>query len=288
MLDLKFLAAKEFPVFKIVISILLLPLFSFAGTGTFSLVKGAVYVKKANQKEKKARRGLKLHEGGSVRTAEGAYAKITMSDKNVIHVGPKTEFVLTQYQTEDDAVQGVKESQLSVLYGKVRTALEQKYDGEKSRFRVTTEAAVLGVRGTDFITEHSSFTQQTRAVTLEGLVRVTGLDDNGNVIGGRDLAAGEMILVQAGESPLSPVELPNDILEEFSQGSTTSSKKSSVKKTAEKKIDQRLKSAAVIENLPERLREGERTGLPKHLLERNIISSSSGDAEVTIDVEDNS
>lgn len=252
--------------------------------GTFSLTRGKVYLTKAGKSEKRTRRGRKVTVGDTIRTEAGSYAKITMSDKNIIHVGPNSKMVFAKYASANG---GVEESQLSVLYGKVRTALEKKYDGQTSRFRVTTEAAVLGVRGTDFITEHSQSSQQTKATTLEGIVAVAGIDAEGNLLGEKTLTAGEMTLIQLGSAPLNPVQLPGELLQEVTSASTSSTKKSSLKSSAQAKLNKQFKAEAFERPVNDVLRPN--TGLPRELIDRNIISSSSensGDAVVNVDVVD--
>ena len=244
-----------------------------------------LFLKQKHQaSEQKARRGSKMKPGDAVRTEAGAYAKITMSDKNVIHVGPDSQMVLTAYQSPEEAGGGTSDSHLSVLYGKVRTALEQKYDGKKSRFRVTTEAAVLGVRGTDFVTEHSDVSHQTRAITLEGLVGIAGVDSAGQALDEKPLDAGQMTLVQMGEAPLEPIELPKDLLEEISQGSAANKQSSSLQQKGQERLNQEVAKVEINAtdiNQPPEVH-------PNEFFERNIISSGfqgGGDASVNITVE---
>ena len=256
-----------------------------AGSGTFSSVKGRVFLKKQGRREKRARRGLKIGVGESVRTTSGAYAKITMSDKNIIHVGPATELVFDEYKTEKEDG-GAGQVTLSVLYGKVRTVLEQKYDGKKRRFNIRTEAAVLGVRGTDFITEHNETAKLTRVTTITGLVNISESGDTEGV-DSINLGPGMSIVVLAGEGLSETIQLPNDILDGVI-GSVSSSGSAKAKG-----VQQEIEAAVVasnpmvmIDSKIDVLRKPP-AALADHLIERNIVNSLSADAdaEVTIDIE---
>lgn len=262
---------------------------SFAGNGTISLAKGTVYLKKidSESEEIRARRGQNMEPGDSLRTEQDSYAKLTMSDKNLIHVGPNTEFVLEAYDTEEAGEGSVKISKLNVLYGKVRTALEQKYDGKKSKFRVTTEAAVLGVRGTDFLTEHSDISGQTRATTFDGVVAMAGIDENGDILGEQTISAGQMSLVTPGDNPLKPITLPEGVLQNIKSGSSRGAGKHSFKADVAKKLDSTREIISTGHGIPKEARRRPRTH-NRQLLDPNIITKAGGgEGKINITVTDN-
>src|SRR5690606_34258508 len=100
--------------------------------------------------------------------AKDARAKIVMVDKNILNISPETKITIEKYKF--DSSKDEKNVSLNVLYGKVRSTVKQKYDGEKNTFNIKTPSAVAGVRGTDFLTGFNPITKTTKIVTFEGQV----------------------------------------------------------------------------------------------------------------------
>lgn len=136
--------------------------------GVLRVVKGDVQIKSAKLGQTiKARVGEKVFPKDTVITAKDARAKIVMVDNNEINVSPESQIEIQNY--EYDPAAGKKDVLLNVIYGKVRSKVEQKYDGKTSKFQIKTPSAVAGVRGTDFLTGHVGGI--TRIVTFHGQVQ---------------------------------------------------------------------------------------------------------------------
>jgi len=135
--------------------------------GVLRVVKGDVQIKSAKTGQNaKARVGEKVFPKDTVITGKDARAKIVMVDNNEINVSPESQIEIQNY--EYDPAAGKKDVLLNVIYGKVRSKVEQKYDGKTSKFQIKTPSAVAGVRGTDFLTGHVAGV--TNVVTFEGKV----------------------------------------------------------------------------------------------------------------------
>ena len=195
--------------------------FAQADQGTFSVVTKDVFITKKDRPEEKARRGLKVNVGDKIRTAKDSYAKILMNDKNILHVGPESEMLLKEYQTK---VENVESSTIEVLYGQVRSALDKKYDGKSENFKVNSEAAVIGVRGTDFLTTHIGASNTSKLVVFRGKVQTSGLDSTGKMLGEQEVNAGEATSIVKGQPPQLPVKVPEDLLKQLDSGSLSAEK----------------------------------------------------------------
>ncbi len=256
---------------------------SFAGDGVISSVKGKAFSKKPEKKERRARRGQRLQPGDAIKTEAGGYVKVTMSDKNIFHVGPDTEVILKSYQLEGEQEEGQKPlAQLEVLYGKVRTVIDEDFKAKGHRFEVNTRAAVLGVRGTDFLTEHSEVAEQTRATAFSGVVNITGVDEQGNSVGSIDLTAGQMTLINFGGTPLEPLDLPDSILETINSGSLGATGSRSLKPEAIARLESDVPDINVtLAELPVIEPKAE----PEEFVDRNVISSGASGANTTVNLE---
>ncbi len=137
--------------------------------GVLQVVKGNVQIKSVKDgKLAKAKVGSKIFPKDTIVTGKDSRAKIVMVDKNVLNVSPNSKLEIENYEYAPE--QGKKDVLLNVLYGKVRSKVEQKYDGKGAKFLVKTPTAVAGVRGTDFIASFNQETKSSGIVTFEGKV----------------------------------------------------------------------------------------------------------------------
>lgn len=186
-------------------------------TGTFTVVKGDVTVTSANGTTEKAKVGKKVSPADVITAGPDSRAKIVMADKNVINISPDTKMAVEKYvfdPSKDD-----KQVTLSVVYGKVRATVEQKYDGEKNKFHIKTPAAVAGVRGTDFLTSFSAKTNETKIITFEGRVAVGMPGPQGQIVNPVFVNPGQMTTATVGTPPAPPTVAPK---EEFNSAKTES------------------------------------------------------------------
>ncbi len=137
--------------------------------GVFMVVKGDIKVVSPDGKSDAAKVGKKVSSGDSIVAGADARAKIVMADKNVINISPDSKITIEKYENDGKDKKNVE---LKVEYGKIRASVEEKYDGEKSKFNIKTPSAVAGVRGTDFLTGYQPSTRATSVVTFSGTVAV--------------------------------------------------------------------------------------------------------------------
>ena len=206
----------------LLISALLLGFSQARAEGVFMVVKGDIKVEK-NGKAVPAKVGMKVVQADTIIAGKDARAKIVMKDKNVLNISPDSKIVIEKYVSNEKTDD--KNVTLNVLYGKVRSTVNQKYDGEKNKFHVKTPSAVAGVRGTDFISGYQPDIQKAEFVTFEGQVEVGTLDAGGNITNSVFVNPGEMTSTVAGLPPKPPAPLPQSELAKM-EGDTKADLKS--------------------------------------------------------------
>ncbi len=209
--------------------------------GMFMVVKGEVFVINAQNQKNPVKVGSKILPGETVVSGKDSRAKIVMSDRNVMNISPETTLKIEQYT--NDAKTGEKNVQLNLIDGKARNNVEQKYDGEKSKFIMKTATAVAGVRGTQFFVAYNARSQMTQVVTLKGQVAFAPVSIDGSVGQPVMVNKGQATSVAAGAAaPEPPKTLPKEELNKVDRettAATNSPPKDSApaadKKTAEQK-----------------------------------------------------
>lgn len=177
--------------------------------GVLRVVKGDVQIKSAKSGQTvKARMGEKVFPKDTVITGKDARAKIVMVDNNEINVSPESQIEIQNY--EYDPAAGKKDVLLNVIYGKVRSKVEQKYDGKTTKFQIKTPSAVAGVRGTDFLTGFQG--GMTNIVTFEGKVELGLPGPGGTIKNPVFVTPGTTASVSQGSGPTPPTAVPKDQL----------------------------------------------------------------------------
>lgn len=176
--------------------------------GVFRVVKGDVQVKSAKSGElTRARLGAQVYPQDMIITGKEARAKIVMVDNNEINVSPESQIEIQHY--EYDPAAGHKDVLLNVIYGKVRSKVEQKYDGKQSKYQVKTPSAVAGVRGTDFIASYDRATSNSQVTTFTGRVEFGTLGRDGAINNAVFVTPGQQASKAAGAAaPSAPTALP--------------------------------------------------------------------------------
>lgn len=150
----------------------------FAGgsvAGKVTIVKGQVFIVRGFNKIL-AKKDDTVIESDSIEAEARSTARITMIDSNVIDIYPKSKMVIAKYLYKP--IQDKKNVELKVDFGKIRSTVNQKYDGAKNTFQVKTPTAVAGVRGTIFTIAYDPVRRVSEVVTIHGLVSVAKLIDN--------------------------------------------------------------------------------------------------------------
>lgn len=188
-------------------------------SGTMMVVKGDVKVTSGKTgKTDPAKVGTKVFAGDTITSGPDSRAKIVMSDKNVLNISPESKITIEKYENDGDK----KNVDIKVDFGKVRASVEQKYDGEKSKFNIKTPTAVAGVRGTDFITGFNPSTRQTRIVTFSGVVAAGQPGPRGEILNPVFVRPGMETSVGSGAPPTPPRPAPAEELKQLNMDTNAS------------------------------------------------------------------
>lgn len=201
--------------------------------GIFMVVKGTVEVESVKTGKSVGKVGLKVYPGDKITTLKDSRAKISMSDRNVINVSPDSVLTIAKY--ENDPKSNVRNVELELAQGKVRNNVEQKYDGDKSKFIIKTPTAVAGVRGTQFLTSFDVKTRVTEVVTFKGVVQMAPVLANGQVSNSVVMIKkGEMSSVKQGQdNPEPPKVMPKEEMNKADKESQAKANQNSETKVAD-------------------------------------------------------
>lgn len=207
-------------IFSILILALILGMPSMAeakkkAQGVFTVVKGKVSIQRAGKKKaRKVRVGTKVYPQDTITASKDSRAKVVMVDENVLNISPESQVQIAEY--ENDPKSKKKKVMLNLMYGKVRSTVKQKYDGDKNIYRVKTPSAVAGVRGTDFFVDYVPTTRRSQIVTFEGQVTVgSGITPGGAIANAVFVNPGEFTFGTPDAPPLPAAAIPESELANF-------------------------------------------------------------------------
>lgn len=118
--------------------------------GQVKVAKGTVHVER-DGKRMPATVGMGIHQSDTLVTGADGSAGITFSDNSLLSTGPNSVLVVEQYSFNSTTHAGkfdasLKKGTLAVISGKM---VKQSPDA----MRVRTPAAIMGVRGTEFLVQ---------------------------------------------------------------------------------------------------------------------------------------
>jgi hypothetical protein len=164
--------------------------------GFLALAEGPVAVKAAGEPSfKVAAVDQDLAVGDTIRTGRGGLAKLVLADDTVITVDEETKLVMDRYAIGPLA--SVEPSRLELLAGHVRTKVGETFGG-RTRLELVTPTAVIGVKGTEWLTWYRPAAATTWVCVVAGVVSAAG---RGGDPGSIDLSAGHCARIHQGERP---------------------------------------------------------------------------------------
>jgi len=170
-----------------------------ARTATLAQVQGDVQVQPANAASwQSAGTGMVIAVGDRLRTGESSAATVRFMDGSTTELGASTELSAVSLQSRRDGRNRIVTlyQQSGETYHQVRPSANAS-----SVFEVATASAVARVRGTEFTVRVGEDHVTTVSVTT-GLVAVTAHEVT------RQVTAGEMTTVEAGQPPAQPSHTP--------------------------------------------------------------------------------
>lgn len=111
--------------------------------------------------------------GDTIRTGRHSTAKLVLVDDTIVNIDEETELAVDQYVVGPKATQ--EPSKLSLLEGHVRTRVGEAFGGT-TRLELHTPTAVIGVKGTEWLTWYLKQVNTTFACVIEGIITVESND----------------------------------------------------------------------------------------------------------------
>ena len=148
--------------------------------------------------------GAEVYRNDIVHTGEKGRVRITLLDTSILNIGPQATFRVVIHDEK------TQQSEIFLIAGKAR--VQVKKTDPKQKFTLKTDAAVIGVIGTDFFLDAKG--EETTITCFDGIVRVRSSDPD--VSGDRRLGAGETLTVKRNQPlqairPATAEELENSL-----------------------------------------------------------------------------
>lgn len=143
-----------------------------APVGQISLLIGEARVVRADGTREALRRGMAILVGDRLETAANGHVHVRFVDNGAVSVRPESVLEVQAYRYDPQHPQS-NEIRLRVEQGTSRSISGAATDQDKTRFRLNTPIAAIGVRGTDFIVQTD--TTGVRATVADGAIVVGAL-----------------------------------------------------------------------------------------------------------------
>jgi len=190
--------------------------------------------------------GQAVQLGDHVRTAAASRVKLLFRDDSVLALGERSEIVI------DEQVAGAAPtSSFSLLLGKVRAIVTDRYSAKGAEFEVKSPTAIAGVRGTSFVAGYDQTRDETQVVGLE---RVTAVRSPLDAAGANQVLVGpgQSTTIGRGKMPTLPVKLPETTIRSLTSQTSAGGKEKGGSAPETQRGEPRLPS-----------RPGDRAGSPE-------------------------
>lgn len=137
--------------------------------GRVSLIIGEAHVTRADGQRELLRRGADIQVGDRIQTAANGHVHVRFIDNGVVSVRPESVLEVQAYRYDAQSP-ALNEVRLKLDQGATRSISGSATEYDKSRFRLNTPIAAIGVRGTDFLVhaDHDGM----RATVADGAIVV--------------------------------------------------------------------------------------------------------------------
>ncbi len=194
--------------------------------GEVSLLIGSAKVVHKNGSSEVLRRGSPISVGDRVETGANGHVHVRFIDNAAVSVRPESSLEVQAYRFDVGNPQ-LNEVRLSVEQGMSRSISGRATEADKSRFRLNTPLAAIGVRGTDFLVQTTD--TGVRASVADGSIVVGALGGSCSAAGlgpcmgvrSSELAAGMgrlMVEVRRGDDVARLVPIAGTLLAAASAG----------------------------------------------------------------------
>ncbi|WP_236860730.1 FecR family protein [Candidatus Reidiella endopervernicosa] len=131
------------------LSLLALPVQAAVDIGKVISSSGSFMAKQSDGQTRKLKRRSKIHEGDLLITGANSQAQIRFKDSSLLELKPNTEFKVDEFSFSGKA-DGSEKSVYSLIKGGMRTITGKIGKKDKSKYKVNTPVASIGIRGTHY------------------------------------------------------------------------------------------------------------------------------------------
>lgn len=146
---------------------------------------------------RKAKMGEKIFSGSVIHTGVDGKARLVYPNSDQLNIGPGSSVIVDRKTLAGNEI---PQTDVQIMYGKLRAVVQKNEGDTKERFRVKTPTAVAGVRGTDFAAGFNPNNALSDVSVLRGEVQVSSAKDAKKSIA---LKPGNTVTVQ---EPVKAVE----------------------------------------------------------------------------------
>ncbi len=203
--------------------LLLLPILAFANVGKITAIKGDILIKR-DSKVIVATVGSQLQKNDFLSTKKSAKAQIVFSDKTIFTIGQNTTLDIADYLYDEKQPSNNK-AQFNVLKGAFSSITGRIGKLNKSKFKLKTKSASIGIRGT--IVKAN----QKVVMCTQGAISVT--TPNGKTV---NVKAGEKTDVSSG-TPTKPTSIKTGDIKAIDAKSETVKKSDTISEAQQKQTD---------------------------------------------------
>lgn len=143
---------------------------AYAGlAGHVILAKGEVVAVSASGEIRPLQRRSEIFAGDTLRTGDDGNAQIRFIDKALLTLKPDSELSINAYQLAASDNQQGEKAVMNLVKGGFRTITGSIGKGDKSAYKVSTPAASIGIRGTNYEVQQESDNSFVMAVYSGGI-----------------------------------------------------------------------------------------------------------------------
>jgi hypothetical protein len=165
-----------------------------AGAARIDFTAGSVNAVDAAGVQRPLSKGAEIGNGDTVRTGDGGRAQLRFSDGAMVSLQPQTDFRIDDYQYAGQT-DGQEKGFFSLLKGGLRTITGWVGRTHRENYKVTTNVATIGIRGTEFSAILDALGNILNVATGEGVIEVC------SAAGCMQFGSGESGRVQGGSAP---------------------------------------------------------------------------------------
>jgi hypothetical protein len=249
--------------------LLLLPILSYANIGKITVLKGDVTIKRGNDTIT-AKAGTTLEKHDFIKTDRKGKVQIIFADKTIFTIGKNSTLDIAEF-LYDEAAPKKNKAKFNVLKGSFSSITGRIGKLNKSKFKLKTKSASIGIRGTIVKAD------QENIMCTEGAITVT--TTNGIIM---DVEAGQKTNVSTGV-PTPPEEIQEGDEAAMGADITEEDKQESEKQAVEQEAAEPAKAEDVAAEVQNIAPEPKIVSLNGRVVKSDGTQSTTNINNVTID-----